>query len=434
MENKESKNSKETEKTEEEKDKVEELEETLPKKKNLYERYKQDLSVSKFTMNSAIHNIEDWVKNGENQRNYKMKSEFDREKEYKLEEQTEIKNQIEELARNNINEKLINHFNEKINQQQDLYNKYYEMREEVIKKINYLKETIPELEMKVKSKSDKLKELNKENLKLMDQISQIEKNQSLHLNNSSMNLNTSLGINNNSINETLFGNNNNQTLNEKIPNSINISEIVEENEEIRNQYNKIIQLKKLHKQKKKENEHLMKAITEMNSDCFTFKKIFNEGLHEIAKELLKIHEIQLDKVISNNKNNNINNGNSLYFEIVKGNINGNQIKNDTTLKLPIINNNIRKKYGYPIEAKSNPSRLVYKVIKNMVDESHNLSKVVNMKKNKFSWEEFKNFSAYQIYTILNLNKDIIKMLESNIFPRKIIFPNNEEQQINEEEK
>ena len=209
---------KEIEKTEEEKDKIEELEENIPKKKNLYERYKKDLSLSKFSMNSAIHNIEDWVKNGENQRNYKMKSEFDREKEYKLEEQTEIKNQIDELAKNNINEKLINHFNEKINQQQELYNKYYEMREEVLKKINFLKETIPELEMKVKSKSDKLKELNKENLKLMDQISQIEKNQSLHLNNSSMNLNTSLGINNNSINETLFGNNNNQTLNEKIPN------------------------------------------------------------------------------------------------------------------------------------------------------------------------------------------------------------------------
>ena len=249
-----------------------------------------------------------------------------------------------------------------------------------------------------------------------------------------MNLNTSLGImnNSNSINENLF-NNNNSIINDKLPNSINISEIVEENEEIRNQYNKIIKLKKLHKQKKKENEHLMKAITEMNSDCFTFKKIFNEGLHEIAKELLKIHEIQLDKVINNNNKNNSNNGNSLYFEIVKGNINGNQIKNDTTLKLPIINNNIRKKYGYPIEAKSNPSRLVYKVIKNMVDESHNLSKVVNMKKNKFSWDEFKNFSAYQIYTILNLNKDIIKMLESNIFPRKIIFPNNDEQQINEDD-
>ena len=426
---------KEIEKTEEEKDKIEELEENIPKKKNLYERYKKDLSLSKFSMNSAIHNIEDWVKNGENQRNYKMKSEFDREKEYKLEEQTEIKNQIDELAKNNINEKLINHFNEKINQQQELYNKYYEMREEVLKKINFLKETIPELEMKVKSKSDKLKELNKENLKLMDQISQIEKkNQSINLNNSSMNLNTSLGImnNSNSINENLF-NNNNSIINDKLPNSINISEIVEENEEIRNQYNKIIKLKKLHKQKKKENEHLMKAITEMNSDCFTFKKIFNEGLHEIAKELLKIHEIQLDKVINNNNKNNSNNGNSLYFEIVKGNINGNQIKNDTTLKLPIINNNIRKKYNYPIEAKSNPSRLVYKVIKNMVDESHNLSKVVNMKKNKFSWEEFKNFSAYQIYTILNLNKDIIKMLESNIFPRKIIFPNNEEQPINEEE-
>ena len=58
------------------KDKVEELEENLPKKKNLYERYKQDLSVSKFTMNSAIHNIEDWVKNGEKQKSKENKFKY----------------------------------------------------------------------------------------------------------------------------------------------------------------------------------------------------------------------------------------------------------------------------------------------------------------------------------------------------------------------
>ena len=57
-----------------------------------------------------------------------------------------------------------------------------------------------------------------------------------------------------------------------------------------------------------------------------------------------------------------------------------------------------------------------------------------MKKNKINWEEFRNFSSYQIYTILNMNKDIIKKLEGNIFPRKIIFPNGstikEEESIN----
>ena len=30
----------------------------------------------------------------------------------------------------------------------------------------------------------------------------------------------------------------------------------------------------------------------------------------------------------------------------------------------------------------------------------------------------------QIYTILNMNREIIKKLESQIFPRKIIFNNN----------
>ena len=46
-------------------------------------------------------------------------------------------------------------------------------------------------------------------------------------------------------------------------------------------------------------------------------------MHEIAKELLKIHELQLDKVINNSNAN----GNNVYFDIVKENINGNQQKN-----------------------------------------------------------------------------------------------------------
>lgn len=419
-------------------------------KKNLLENYRKDLALSEFSMKNAISNIEDWVKNNENQRNYKMKSEFEREKEYKLEEQAEIKNQIEQLASNNINERLINHFNNKINQQQELYNKYYEMREEINSKIKFLKETIPELEVKVNQKSEKLKQINKENLKLMEQISQMEKSSQ---NTSTININTisnsNININNpnssmNTVGSDININKSLQISNEKIiPNSINIKELVEENEQIRAQYKRILMLKKQLILKRKENEHLSRAITEMNSDCFSFKKIFTEGMHEIAKELLKIHEIQLDKVIAssnntlNNSGSNLNNSgsinNSLYFEIVKGNINGNEAKNDDTLKLPIIHNNIMKKYNYPIVEKTNPTSLVYQVIKNMLEESHNLNKVVNMKKNKFSWDEFKKFSAYQIYTILNLNKEVIKKIEAYIFPRKIIIPNEEEKSFQSNE-
>ncbi len=373
--------------------------------KSLYESNKKDLALSEFTMKSAINNVENWVKNGELKRDIEMKAEFEREKEYKLNEQNEVINQIDLLNKNNYNEKIINHFNEKIHQQENLYNKYLERKNEITEKINNLNKIIPEFEKKVKMKSEKLKFINKENLKLMDQINLIEKN----------NLNNSFNFTNN---------NNDSIINEQNFN-LNISEIVEENEDIKNQYQKIIDLKKIYNNKKKENENLIKGITEMNSDIFLFKKIFNEGLHEIAKELLKIHEIQLDKVINSQNQKNDLMGNNLYFEIVKQNFNGNEQKNDEMLKLPIINSNIQKKYNYPVNLKTTSDSLVYKVIKNMLENSNNLNKILNMKKNKFSWEEFKTFSAYQIYTILNINKDVIKKVEGKIFPLKIEYPNDD---------
>ena len=373
--------------------------------KSLYESNKKDLALSEFTMKSAINNVENWVKNGELKRDIEMKAEFEREKEYKLNEQNEVINQIDLLNKNNYNEKIINHFNEKIHQQENLYNKYLERKNEITEKINNLNKIIPEFEKKVKMKSEKLKFINKENLKLMDQINLIEKN----------NLNNSFNFTNN---------NNDSIINEQNFN-LNISEIVEENEDIKNQYQKIIDLKKIYNNKKKENENLIKGITEMNSDIFLFKKIFNEGLHEIAKELLKIHEIQLDKVINSQNQKNDLMGNNLYFEIVKQNFNGNEQKNDEMLKLPIINSNIQKKYNFPVNLKTTSDSLVYKVIKNMLENSNNLNKILNMKKNKFSWKEFKTFSAYQIYTILNINKDVIKKVEGKIFPLKIEYPNDD---------
>ena len=431
------------------KNKIESPKEEKKKERPLFEKYKKDLDISQFIMKRAIGNVENWVLDIENHRNYKMESEFNKEKDFKMAEQNEIKNQIEELSNNTENEMQIQYFNNKISQQENLYNDYSDLNEKTLLRINELQENIPILENTVKGYNEELRKINKENLKIMDQITILEREINYHnsmlenynyntsnINNnlssnrtnasnyldSSRNHNSSAINSENNISGSNILNNNSITGNKnKSKDSINLNEIIEENEEIKNQYIQIMQLKKIYKSKKNENKMLLKNIAEMNTECFTYKKIFNEGIHEIAKELLKLHEMQLDKVI-NNKGNNKSNVNSIYFEMVKSNGNGNDKKNDTLLKLPIINDNIIKKYKFPVKEKRTPETLIFNVIKKMVDESHNLNKAINLKKNKFSWEEFKTFSAYQIFTILNLNKRAIQKLENYIFPNKVAYP------------
>ena len=402
--------------------------------KSLYEESKKKLEPYQLNMKNTIKNIEEMVKTGERQRNYKIKSEFEREKEYKLEEQDELKNKIIELSKNNINEKLINHFNIRINQQEELYSQFDEMKADILNKIDLIKSAIPSLEKSVKEKNEKLKLLNKNNLVLLDKINELENennnNNSNNINNNNLstNMNKSQYGNNSSVilnnSSQVIGNQSTNFLNssDKFPKGIKINEIVRENEDIKNQYNRILELKKEYKNTKMQNHRMIKTINEMSMDCFLFKKIFNEGMNEIGRELLKIHELKLDKVINGTNQNK--NSSSLYFQIVKTKTNGNETKNDSILKLPLINKNIIEKYNYPIVEKSGPKTLIYNAIKNVLDENLNEAKITNLKKHKIEWEEFKNFSGYQIYTILNMNKEIIKKLESNIFPRKIIFPNS----------
>ena len=400
--------------------------------KELYEESKKKLEPYHLKMKYTIKNIEEMVKTGERQRNYKIRSEFEREKEYKLEEQDEIKNKIIELSKNNINEKLINHFNYRIEKQDELFNQFDEMKSEILNKIELIKSQIPPLEKEVKEKSEKLKTLNKNNLILLDKINELENdnndinsknnnnNISTNMNNSQYGNNSSIILNNSS---QMIGNQSTNFLNnsDKFPKGIKINEIVRDNEDIKNQYNRILELKKEYKNAKNYNHKMIKSINEMSLDCFLFKKIFNEGMNEIGRELLKIHELKLDKVI--NGTNASKNSSSLYFQIVKTKTNGNETKNDSILKLPLINKNIIEKYNYPIVEKSEPKTLIYNAIKNVLDENLNEAKISNLKKNKIEWNEFKNYSAYQIYTILNMNKEIIKKIEGNIFPRKLIFSN-----------
>ena len=382
------------------------------KGKDIYERYasyKRDLGISQFTMKRAIKSVGKWIMTVENNRNLQLRSDFDEEKEFKLEKQREIQNHIEELSNDYESEQKITYFNEKIRQHKELLLKYSDIKNKIDVKIKLMKQMVPDLEKKILEHKLYLRKMNKENLKLMEQINQIESELSLKLEKDLEKLNYDININKS--NESLNFNNSQITGNNSsiMSNGINISEILEKNENLREKKEKIDSLKEFLKEKKEENDYLIKNINQMNNNFFRCKKIYREGMHEIAKELLKINEIELDKVI-NNTNTTFN---SLYFDIYKTNYKG-KLNNDF-LKVPIINSNIKNKFKFPIEEKTQPNDLLYKVVKNIIDENNTNNKINNIKKNKFSWEEFKDFSAYQIYTLLNINKEILDKLDLCIF-------------------
>ena len=375
----------------------------------MYSSYKRDLGLSKFTVKRAIKSVGEWIMTVDNNRKIQIRSDFDEEKEYKLEKQKEIQSHIEELSNDYENEKKITYFNEKINQHKELLSKYSEIKNKIDDKIKIMKEMIPELEKNILGYKIELRRTNKENLKLMEQINKIENDLSNKLEEDLEKLNYDLY--NNKSNESInFNNSQISGNNSSIMNySIDISEILEKNENMREKMKKIDSLKEFLKEKKEENDFLIKNINQMNNNYFRCKKIYREGMHEIAKELLRINEIELDKVI-NNTNTTFN---SLYFDIFKTNSKG-KINYDF-LKIPIINDNIKTKFKFPIVEKIQPNDLLYKVVKNIIEENNTNNKINNIKKNKFSWDEFKDFSAYQIYTLLNINKEYMDKLDNCLF-------------------
>ena len=378
--------------------------------KDLYSSYKRDLSLSNFTVKRAIKNVGQWIMNVENNRNLQIRSDFDEEKEYKLEKQKEIQNHIEELSNHYQNENKITYFNNKIKQHKELFKNYSEIKDKIDEKLKMLKNIVPELEKKIFDYKIQLRKMNKENLKLMGQINKFENELSDKLEEDLDNF--QLNFDNSKFNESKdIRNNMSQASNGDnssfLNNSINIPEILDKNENLKKKNDKVCELKQYLKEKKKENDYLIKNINLLYNNFFKCKKIYREGMHEIAKELLRINEIELDKVI-NNSNTNFN---SLYFDIFKTNYNNGQLNNDF-LRNSIINNNINEKYQFPIKEKAQPNDLLYKVVKNIINENNTTNKINNIIKNKFSWNEFKEFSAYQIYTLLNINKETLNKLDN----------------------
>ena len=95
----------------------------------------------------------------------------------------------------------------------------------------------------------------------------------------------------------------------------------------------------------------------------------------------------------------------MYFEFLKdkqiGNLTGSYNMEDQ-LKLPIIHNNIQKKYNYPLIEKTNPTVSIYNAIKNMIDENQNLSRSLNINKKKLDILYVLRTTTTRLYTLSSL--------------------------------
>jgi len=87
--------------------------------------------------------------------------------------------------------------------------------------------------------------------------------------------------------------------------SINITELIEESDHLKEKFEYLKNLKEKFKLGKKENNYLSNEVAKLNSLFFNLGKIFTEGSQEIQKELLKIHEIKLDKIVQSKNYFNI---------------------------------------------------------------------------------------------------------------------------------
>ena len=427
----------------------------------LKEKLQVELTSKK--IDSILIKLEQIVIDKEKQRNYKLNSDFQQEKVMLENQQNKIKKDIEGLTFANNNENYIAKIKEEKNKHQELFNKYYKLNTEAVSKINEYNELVPVLEDKIIKKKSKLKDLNHENLQLLEQLNNIKANKikeykeklvnckdnkinksyvdiepnkkyNINENSNSNNNNNNISYSNNyNNNGTLLNNslkkserylnnsklkyseygNNSKELNKSV---LNITEVIDENNYLKDLYSDVRNQKTNLKLISKKNKLLSNEISYINMQIFNLGKIFSRGMFEIGLELRKLQEIQLNKVIEKN-----NYGNSLYFELVKNinpsNISGTIFPLSKDLKLPIIHNNIIKKYSHYNQSSSDPKTYIYNVVKNMIEEHQYLNKSLEAKKRKFGWEEFLSFNAYQIYTILIINKDAIKELEKKLFPK-----------------
>lgn len=83
--------------------------------KNVYDGNKKDVELKKFQIDKCIKDVELTVFDKEKRRNILIQNEFEKERNYLIDQQKIVKSQIEEVSKNNMNEKFIKMLKDEVN-------------------------------------------------------------------------------------------------------------------------------------------------------------------------------------------------------------------------------------------------------------------------------------------------------------------------------
>ena len=186
---------------------------------------------------------------------------------------------------------------------------------------------------------------------------------------------------------------------------INISSAIEENIMLKEKYNNIKKLKGNDNLLKKEHDKTILKCGNLNQENINLCKIFTDGINEISKEILKIHELQKTQISSRNLSRN-----NLYYGLVKGRTqhfrsNSENFHSDTITQAKSIIS-IKEKYKKNVNENIEPHNVIYNVITNLFKENKQLYEKYQVKMKKLDWSEFNELNSYQIFALLFINEVI----------------------------
>ena len=75
--------------------------------RRIFDGNKKDVELKKFQMDKCLKDVELTVIEKEKRRNVLLQNEFDKERNYLIDQQKMVKSQIEDVSKNNMNEKII---------------------------------------------------------------------------------------------------------------------------------------------------------------------------------------------------------------------------------------------------------------------------------------------------------------------------------------
>lgn len=188
-------------------------------------------------------------------------------------------------------------------------------------------------------------------------------------------------------------------------NVVNIATLIEENVYLKEKYNFVRKLKANANLLKNEVDKSILKVGDINKENMNLCKVFTEGLSEISKEILKIHEVQKTQIPTRNLSRN-----NLYYGLIKERTQHCRSQSENyhmhTISQAKSINTIKEKYKNNIFENIDPHYVIYNVITNLFKENRHLYQKHQIKRKKLDWIEFEQLNSYQIFALLYMNEVI----------------------------